>query len=180
MSRIQKAEGGASGPKIQPSCHRALPLREEGQPRGKDGNRTRPAGFPEKPSHPHLSPHYLGREGKGLHSTPALQLGRRPREGRGWTGSTEVGGRPPFPDAQFPRRPTSCQEGEASSCQRVGSRRGHHWAEDSDAGAGTQPRPTTLQPSELCFAGGKGAEEAQAAGVGPTFDSGPVLVISTF
>lgn len=27
-----------SEPKIQPSCHRALSLREEGQPRGQDGS----------------------------------------------------------------------------------------------------------------------------------------------
>ena len=80
-----------SEPKVQPSCHRALPLREEGQPRGHDGSgflETRYPGFPEQPSPPlpELSLPGWRREGRAQ-----LQEGWECRGGRGWTGSAEVG-----------------------------------------------------------------------------------------
>ena len=106
--------------------------------------------------HPYPSSHCLGGEGKGRHS---YRKDGGPGEAGAGLGQQRWG-RLPLPDAQFPGRPASCQGGEASPTPSSRGRGEGYW------GPAPSLAPTPFQPSELCFAGGKGGEEVQASGVG--------------
>lgn len=96
---------------------------------------------------------------KGRAGTATGRMGVQGRQGLGWAGSAEVGQTSPsrcpvsWETSLLPRR------GGLPNSIIAGERRGV-------LGAGPKPSPTPFQPSELCFAGGKGGEEVQAAGVG--------------
>lgn len=141
--------------KIQPPCHLAPPSREEEQQKEKmEAGSRRPGTLDFQSSL--LSPSelstilLLSRQRREGHSIPALRLKQQSQGSQGLNWVSRGGGKSISPNTQFPnfwpKRGTVSGLCEFTTWPSL----------ESDIGASTQPRPTPLQPFELCSVEGRG------------------------